>query len=397
MLEKIKMSSLGKRHPPAMALHFAHVMMKITLTIGFFMIAAQALRLLAEPITARRRGRVARPVAASELLSRGALRRRGSIPKIFHQSWKTVKLPAKFEAWSLSCRQKHKDWEWVVWTDEDNLHLVQQYFPWLEETYRGLPSVIYQADLARFLYMYIYGGVYADLDTECLRPTEHLEATYGPLFDQVQPLAPDTAIFGRMGNDPGFAHSIPNAWMASTPGHPFFLAAIQHVMELYNRTQEGNKVFDLPESVTGPVSLRDAIAEYEKNKVLNGPHVSPVVNDLIHVGPFAHDPSEHHQVLLLPSHMIYPYSWGGDGQGARDVCWVLQDTYDANQCKRRLDVHQKGSISITYWSHTHSPSGHSEENMAHILHLDGKNGDGDSQNGGKKSHENGSVIELAKP
>ena len=29
------------------------------------------------------------------------------------------------------------------------------------------------------------------------------------------------AFLGRMGTDDAFIHSIPNAWMSSTPGHPF--------------------------------------------------------------------------------------------------------------------------------------------------------------------------------
>lgn len=102
--------------------------------------------------------RLARQIPASELLSRRPTDTGGRIPKIFHQSLKTLELPVRFRHWSLSCRRKHPDWEWVVWTDEDNLALVQKHFPWLEEAYRGLPGVIYQADLARNLYMYIYGG-----------------------------------------------------------------------------------------------------------------------------------------------------------------------------------------------------------------------------------------------
>jgi hypothetical protein len=80
------------------------------------------------------------------------------IPKIFHQSWKTTKLPSKFSQWSETCRRMHPDWEWVLWTDDDNHKLVKTYFPWLEETYLGLPGPIYRADFARNLYMYMFGG-----------------------------------------------------------------------------------------------------------------------------------------------------------------------------------------------------------------------------------------------
>ncbi|KFY78246.1 hypothetical protein V499_02537 [Pseudogymnoascus sp. VKM F-103] len=148
-----------------------------------------------------------------------------SVPKLLHQSWKTNELPLKFEKWSTVCREKHRDWEWVLWTNEDNLNLVKKYFPWLEETYLELLGEIYRADFSRNLYMYMFGGVYIDLNTDCLRPTSAAfeafdipnaeNTTAGAEGEQINQFA----IFRRMGTDESFENSIPNAWMASSPGH----------------------------------------------------------------------------------------------------------------------------------------------------------------------------------
>lgn len=83
---------------------------------------------------------------------------RSTVPKLFHQSWKTNDLPAEFEKWSLSCREKHPDWEWVLWTDEDNLTLVRTYFPELEVIFNSFPHNVERADFARNLYMSVFGG-----------------------------------------------------------------------------------------------------------------------------------------------------------------------------------------------------------------------------------------------
>jgi hypothetical protein len=104
------------------------------------------------------RADLASALSPAELLCRPPKSSVGGIPKLLHQSWKSTQLPAKFEKWSNICRKQHPDWEWVLWTDEDNLHLVKQYFPWLEDTFLSLPGNIYRADLARNLYMYIFGG-----------------------------------------------------------------------------------------------------------------------------------------------------------------------------------------------------------------------------------------------
>jgi mannosyltransferase OCH1-like enzyme len=100
----------------------------------------------------------AKYLTPQELMERPISKDLQAVPKLFHQSWSSTKLPAKFEKWSDTCRRAHPDWEWVLWTDEDNEELVKKHFPWLLKTYKGLPGVIYRADLVRNLYMHLYGG-----------------------------------------------------------------------------------------------------------------------------------------------------------------------------------------------------------------------------------------------
>ena len=100
----------------------------------------------------------AKYLTPTELMARPISKDLQTVPKLFHQSWSSTDLPTRFQRWSVSCRKQHPEWEWVLWTDEDNEELVKKHFPWLLKTYEALPSVIYQADLVRNLYMYMYGG-----------------------------------------------------------------------------------------------------------------------------------------------------------------------------------------------------------------------------------------------
>ena len=93
-----------------------------------------------------------------ELMQRPLATDLTSIPKLLHQSWINSTLPAKFEEWSHSCRKTNPDWEWVLWTDEDNMKLVEKYAPWFASTYDALHSEIYRADTARNIYMHVFGG-----------------------------------------------------------------------------------------------------------------------------------------------------------------------------------------------------------------------------------------------
>lgn len=216
-----------------------------------------------------------------------------------------------------------------------------------------------------------YPRLYVDLDTECLQSTEVLLNRYhlpiGIQVDQPDQQPEKVALFGRMGNNPGFEHSIPNAWMASTPSHPFFLQPAINVDKYMQNVGFGEgHDFVLPESLTGPVALREAIMDYEVNRVKHGNRLDDGTANVVQTGPFAGRQETPHEVILLPREIIYPYSWGEDGEDVRDVCWVLRARFDPEECKRRLRVEAEGSISITYWSHTHLPTEDNKENIKFI-------------------------------
>lgn len=102
--------------------------------------------------------KMAKRIYAEDLMQRPLATDLTSIPKLFHQSWLNETLPAKFQEWSDSCRKAQPDWEWVLWTDADNLKLVEKFVPWFMDTYKSLKTEIYRADTARNIYMHVFGG-----------------------------------------------------------------------------------------------------------------------------------------------------------------------------------------------------------------------------------------------
>jgi hypothetical protein len=92
----------------------------------------------------------ARQVSPRELLDNYAEHGPMSpIPKIIHQSWKSTTLPKRVEPWVDSIRLDYPDWQWVLWTDEDNEELVRKVFPDLLDLYHMLPKDINRVDFAR--------------------------------------------------------------------------------------------------------------------------------------------------------------------------------------------------------------------------------------------------------
>src|SRR5271156_6482972 len=169
--------------------------------------------------------------------------------------------------------------------------------------------------------------MYADLDFECLRPFETMFHSYSTALTPSLPsdwnlssLNPDVqtgiqhAFFGRMGSKPRFVHSVPNAWMASPPGHPFFLLLLRTAQRQMREHGQGT-----PEELTGPVALHKTIGVYQ-NKASQDYLTEQDASLRLRAGLFGTRDALQHELHILPKEMIYPYSWDKDGERHRKVC-----------------------------------------------------------------------------
>ncbi|MCJ1278933.1 hypothetical protein MMC21_006754 [Puttea exsequens] len=295
-------------------------------------------------------------LSAKALMARPLATDLTKVPKIFHQFWSEPELPAKFDAWTANCRAKNPDWEWVLWNVNDSLELVEDFVPWFLPTYHKLDeeNVVYRADILRNMFMHIFGGVYADLDTDCLQGWDSLIKEYRePGYRQVY-----TA---RMGTNDAHSNSIPNAWMASTPGHPFWLLPLEYLEKHMGGDQQ-------PEAITGPGALKACIDdEYLKkyrwdDKALDLHYAASGWRSLFQIDPALQNSSEDTQkttvqtsaqtLTILPQWEVFPYAWTEDGISVRPWCSTQKETFNATRCKELLAVEAWGSHAISYFSHS---------------------------------------------
>lgn len=178
----------------------------------------------------------------------------GTIPATVFQTWKSRSVvPGNYAAWRATFAAVNPSYDCLLWDDDDNRALIASRLPWFLETYDRYPREIFRADAVRPCFLYLFGGFYADMDAECLRPLD-------PLRNR------GDVLVGRMGFDPGFEHSVPNAIMASRPLQMFWLLYIQEMID----RAAGMTVQEMdeagPEALTGPIVLKHVTDYYTANR-----------------------------------------------------------------------------------------------------------------------------------
>lgn len=169
------------------------------------------------------------------------------IPKKIFQTSKTKTIPEKCSAWTESWLKYNPDYEYVHYSNDECAEYVRSYFPEYFNDYCNFPCDINRIDFVRFLYLYREGGIYADIDFECLKPFDTL-LEENKEYDIILGSIP-----------PNEYYTIPNAIMLSKPNIDFWLVASENVINNFKK----NKI-DHIEAFSGPVLL-ERILKYEKN------------------------------------------------------------------------------------------------------------------------------------
>lgn len=146
------------------------------------------------------------------------------IPRIIHQTWSTSSIPPHLAAYRGTWCLHHAGWEHRFWDDDANDALIARHYPSFGDYYRRAVPRILRVDLVRLAYLHRFGGVYADMDCEALRPVDHLLAFPGVV------VARESRGIGLSMRRRDF---ILNAIMAGPAAHPLWLDVMERMSEAY--------------------------------------------------------------------------------------------------------------------------------------------------------------------
>jgi inositol phosphorylceramide mannosyltransferase catalytic subunit len=214
----------------------------------------------------------------------------GEIPAVIFQTWKSkVEIPSRFAQWMSTFDSLNPHFRHILWDDQDNRKFIASYYEWFLPIYHSYPKEIYRADAIRYFYFYMFGGIYSDMDSECLKPLEGL-------------LGRADVLLGRMGSA-DHPDSIPNATMASKPRQDFWLLVIWMMIVASVQTP-----LPRPEAVTGPIVLKSAADLY-----LRQPHsrkVASAIREIANLLPLNIQPVQRaSKVEILPNREWFPIDW----------------------------------------------------------------------------------------
>ncbi|EGW30506.1 membrane-bound alpha-1,6 mannosyltransferase initiation-specific [Spathaspora passalidarum NRRL Y-27907] len=195
------------------------------------------------------------------------------IPKKVWQMWKVPlehpEFPAEYRKYHQTWLDNSPNYEHIFRTNAEYDKLVNELYadiPEVLHAYNILPQTILKCDFSRYLLLYLYGGIYSDLDTILWKPMDIWITNQTTYLNR--PL--DPGIIVGIENDVGAR--INNWTILSKKGHPMIAEMINQITEhtlWREKTGQLNAIFkSVGDNVldwTGPGRFTDLTFKYLNN------------------------------------------------------------------------------------------------------------------------------------
>ncbi|XP_052784582.1 uncharacterized protein LOC128220280 [Mya arenaria] len=201
------------------------------------------------------------------------------IPHIIHQTYKDTNVPNQAEPFIRSFINHNPNWTYYFWTDDSARKLLTARYPFFLQVWDRYKHHMHRADAMRYFILHQFGGVYADLDMECLRPLDHVTRKFSCIFP---PEPFPNSVFGL-----SWPYIINNAIILCKPGHPF----LEYMMHDLGKTATRKEIL----AVAGPAFVTEEYGKYMKamEKIMN--HSKTLTKKLSATEPYFY------QALKLPT------------------------------------------------------------------------------------------------
>lgn len=181
--------------------------------------------------------------------------------KIIHQIWFTFSIKSKklyqdLKKYRNSWDILNPDWFHYIWTEKIALFFMKLYYPSYVSLYNSYPYAIQRVDVLRYFILQMYGGIYVDMDMECLKSLTYMRN----LFPK------DIYIIETANSTLG--SKVSNSMMFSIPKHPFWKKVIKKLRKNKDTPWYYSRHLSIMYS-TGPSFLNRLFTKYQYKLSLN--------------------------------------------------------------------------------------------------------------------------------
>jgi mannosyltransferase OCH1-like enzyme len=182
---------------------------------------------------------------------------------LVHQIWLqgAVLLPEKYKIYSKEYKELND--KYILWDDKMIQRLIKRKYAYLLHVYVNYPFWIMKVDLAKYIILHQFGGIYVDMDTKPLQPFDDIvEIANGKLLFYYKKFSKIVHILTTN-------KYINNNFMYSPcPKHPFFEFALNISVKKAKRRLYDFKIHYILNSI-GPHFLMNVIRKYIKKNTDN--------------------------------------------------------------------------------------------------------------------------------
>lgn len=175
-------------------------------------------------------------------------------------------IPKKYKKNAISWVTNNKKWKYILWNESMMEIFLYSYYPKLLPSYKKLDLMIMKIDFMKYIILYHYGGIYADIDTICLKNIDPLIKYYSKanvLLTEVPPFTKLERTFLSYSMNLDYdTNYLNNGILLSSKKHPFWMVVINTIIKTkyaYPRMLYTANVFEK----TGPLMLMNTYNKYK--------------------------------------------------------------------------------------------------------------------------------------
>lgn len=167
----------------------------------------------------------------------------GQIPKIIHQIWMGSPLPADLREFSRTWQERHLDWEYRLWTDAE----IKGFAFKTRDLFESTSCYGQRSDILRAEILARFGGVYVDLDYNCLGSISELVEGYD-FFASLRHVMAAHLGWKAVWPEPVM---VCNSIIGAVPGHPILTRYLELVRQAWPKRDD----FKIQEGELHPIAL----------------------------------------------------------------------------------------------------------------------------------------------